>query len=78
MIAAAAKRLVIEEVARMGWREADLLTRRKGDPGKVKLALLLRANTSMPLAWIAERLKMGSRGYLTWLLQRQQKDEQTG
>ncbi len=27
--------------------------------------------TTMPLAWIAERLAMGSRGYLTWLLYRQ-------
>jgi hypothetical protein len=25
----------------------------------------------MPLAWIAKRLVMGSRGYLTWLLYRQ-------
>jgi hypothetical protein len=24
----------------------------------------------MPLAWIAQRLVMGSRGYLTWLLYR--------
>jgi hypothetical protein len=27
----------------------------------------------MPLAWVAERLRMGSRGYLTWLLHRQGK-----
>ncbi len=27
----------------------------------------------MPLAWIARRLVMGSRGYLTWLLQRKDK-----
>jgi len=37
----------------------------------VKLALAVRAQTTMPLAWIAKRLAMGSRGYLTWLLYRQ-------
>jgi hypothetical protein len=31
----------------------------------------LRAETTVPLAWIAQRLAMGSRGYLTWLLYRQ-------
>jgi hypothetical protein len=30
----------------------------------------LRATTTMPLSWTAERLKMRSRGYLTWLLHR--------
>jgi len=35
------------------------------------LASEVRAQTSMPLAWIAKRLAMGSRGCLTWLLQRQ-------
>jgi hypothetical protein len=31
------------------------------------------APTKMPPGWIAERLGMGSRGYLTWLLYRQGK-----
>ncbi len=68
-----AERLLAQELARLGWSELDLLGRRKGDPGKLKLALTLRANTTMPLAWVAERLKMGSRGYLTWLIQHQAK-----
>jgi hypothetical protein len=54
----------------MKWKERDLGQRRKGDAGKVGLACELRAKTTMPLAWIAERLQMGSRGYLTWLLYR--------
>jgi hypothetical protein len=37
------------------------------------LAAVVRAQTIMPLAWIAKRLAMGSRGYLTWLLYRQAK-----
>ena len=33
------------------------------------LAWELRSPTTMPLAWIAERLNMGTRGHLAWLLQ---------
>ncbi len=36
----------------------------------VRLAAEVRAQTTMPLAWIAQRLAMGSRGYLAWLLSR--------
>jgi hypothetical protein len=35
------------------------LARRKGDGGKVELARALQAKTTMPLVWIAERLRMG-------------------
>ena len=43
----------------MGWSEADLKARRKGEPRKVELAWELRSRTTMPLAWIAERLNLG-------------------
>jgi hypothetical protein len=46
-----------------------LRARRKGERGKVQLARELRSKTTMPLAWIAARLNMGSRGHLVWLLQ---------
>ncbi len=65
--------MALAGLARLGWSEQELHRRRKGDPGKVKLAQELRAQTTMPLAWIARRLSMGSRGYLAWLLQQQQK-----
>jgi hypothetical protein len=68
-----AERLVIEGLTRMGWREADLRARRKGEPRKVDLAWDLRSQTTMPPAWIAERLQMGRRGHLAWLLQRRGK-----
>ena len=55
------------------WQVQALAARRKGDAAKVKLAASVRAETTLPLAWIAERLRMGSRGYLTWLLHRQGK-----
>jgi hypothetical protein len=67
--AAQAERLVVEGLKRMGWSEADLGARRKGERGKVQLARELRSKTTMPLAWIASRLNMGSRGHLGWLLQ---------
>jgi len=54
---------------RLGWSEADLSARRKGEPRKVELAWELGCKTTMPLAWIAERLTMGTRGHLAWLLQ---------
>jgi Transposase IS200 like len=68
-----AERLVVEELKGMGWREADLEARRKGEPRKIALAWELRSRTTMPLAWIAERLRMGSRGHLAWLLQQHAK-----
>ena len=69
-----AERMVQAGLKRLKWREKDLPRRRKGDMGKVKLAYQLRAQSTMPLAWIAERLQMGSRGYLTWLLYRHGKN----
>ena len=68
-----AEQLVIEGLKRMGWSEPDLRARRKGEPRKVDLAWKLRSQTTMPLAWIAERLNMGTRGHLAWLLQQRGK-----
>ena len=41
---------------------------RKGDPAKVKLAQRLRAETTMTLNWIAQRLQMGTKTHLAHLL----------
>ena len=43
-----AEQLVIEGLKRMGWSEADLRARRKGEPRKVDLAWELRSQTTMP------------------------------
>jgi hypothetical protein len=69
-----AERRVVEGLKRLGWSEADLRARRKGEPRKVELAWELRSQTTMPLAWIAERLAMGTRGHLAWLLQHRDQD----
>ena len=55
-----------------GGSEADRKARRKGEPRKGEQRWELRSRTTMPLAWIAERLlTMGTRGHLAWLLQHQ-------
>jgi REP element-mobilizing transposase RayT len=63
-----ANRITAEELSRLGWQEADLARRRKGDPGKITIAARLRSDTTMTLAWIAARLGMGTRTYLAHLL----------
>jgi REP element-mobilizing transposase RayT len=66
--------LIIAEELKLGrWQEADLKTRPKGDSVKVALAARLRAETTMTVGWIAERLTMGTRGYLNHLLYRRRK-----
>jgi REP element-mobilizing transposase RayT len=63
-----AEGLVREGLKRLGWGEDELETRRRGDREKVKLALRLRAETSVTVKWIAERLRMGTWTYVNHLL----------
>jgi hypothetical protein len=62
---ARAEQRVQEGLKRLGWTEASLAERGKGDPGKVRLAQRLREETMVTLGWIARRLQMGSVTYLT-------------
>ncbi|MEP6663627.1 MAG: transposase [Verrucomicrobiota bacterium] len=68
-----AERIVQEELKRRRWMETDLIARPKGDLAKVKLALRLRSETTMTVAWIAGRLRMGTAGYVNNRLYRQRK-----
>jgi hypothetical protein len=70
---ALAELIIAEELKRGRWQEAELKTRPKGDSVKVALAARLRAETTMTVGWIAERLAMGTRGYLNHLLYRRRK-----
>jgi REP element-mobilizing transposase RayT len=70
---AQAELIIAEDIKRGRWQEADLKTRPKGDSVKVALAARLRAETTMTVGWIAERLAMGTRGYLNHLLYRRRK-----
>ena len=63
-----AERLVTAGLKKMRWTEADLGRQRKGHPVKVRLAQQLRAQTTLTVGQIAERLRMGTRGYAVRLL----------
>jgi hypothetical protein len=71
-----AERLVREGLQKPGWTEAELATRKRGDGAKLKLAVMLRAETTMTLKWIAARLQMGTRASLSNLLSAQRRGRQ--
>ena len=68
-----AERLVREGLQKLGWTEAELATRQKGDRAKVKLPVKLRVETTMTLKWIAARLQMGTGASLSNLLSAQKR-----
>jgi hypothetical protein len=70
---ALAERIIAEELNPARWQEADLKSRPKGDSVKVAFAARWRAETTMTVGGIAERLAMGPRGYLNLLLSRRRK-----
>ena len=63
-----AEKLVKKLLKDRGWKEADLIKRRKGDPEKIALARVLKEKSVMTNQWIASRLKMGTRQHLAFLL----------
>ena len=46
-------RIITEELARRGWQESELATRRRSDPGKLAIAARPRSETTQPIKWIA-------------------------
>jgi hypothetical protein len=56
---AKAERLVREQLQLLRWTEADLAARRKSDPSKLAIAARLRAETTLSLKQIAQRLNLG-------------------
>lgn len=65
---AKAGRIIDEELRRLVWTEAELVTKRKGDPFKIQIARRLRTETTVTLQWIANRLHMGAKTHLSHLL----------
>ena len=65
-----------EELKRRGWKERELLERRKGDKQKVKMARRLRTETTMTFKWIAQRPSMGSWTNVSNLLARSKRTKQ--
>jgi REP element-mobilizing transposase RayT len=55
-----ANRIISQELARLGWTEADLAARLKSDPGKLSIAARVRTETTLSIKWIAARLQLGT------------------
>jgi putative transposase len=70
---ARAEAIVAEELKRRRWGEEELRRRAKGHAHKLALAMRLRAETTVTVKWIAERLQMGAPGYVHHLLYRRRK-----
>jgi hypothetical protein len=58
-----AELIVQEELQTLGWTEATLAERSKGDAEKVRIGRRVRAETTVSLRWVAQRLRMGAWGY---------------
>jgi hypothetical protein len=58
--ASKARRIIGEELESMGWTEADLVHRRKSDPGKLALAARIKRATILPLKTIAAMVHLGT------------------
>jgi putative transposase len=65
---AKAERLIKAALQTAGVTEEQLAIWRKGHPLKLELAVRLRAETTVTVEWIAQRLRMGTRGHLAHLL----------
>jgi putative transposase len=65
---AKARGILAAELKRLGWSEAELKQRRKGDLKKVRIARRLRTETTMTLKWIAAELHMGAWTHVSNLL----------
>ena len=57
---AKAERIIVQELRNLGWTNAELGLRLKSDPAKLRIASRVRAETIVPVKWIAQRLRMGS------------------
>ncbi len=65
---AKADRLIGQALRTSAVAEDQLRAWRRGHPWKLKLARKLRAETTVTIDWLAQRLHMGSRGHLAHLL----------
>ncbi|MCU0784543.1 MAG: hypothetical protein MUF81_10985 [Verrucomicrobia bacterium] len=55
-----ARRILQEELDKLGWTGAELNRRAKGDARKIRIARRLRTETAVTLKWIAAELHMGT------------------
>lgn len=55
-----AERIIAEELRRLAWKEADLLSQPKSDPAKLAIAVRIRRETTLPIKAIAARVHLGT------------------
>jgi hypothetical protein len=67
-----AEAIVAAELQALGWSEAVISQRPKGDPEKIRIARRLRQETTVSLRWIAQRLNAGSWTHLANCLYRKE------
>ena len=77
--AAKAERIVAQELARLGWKEEELVRQRKNAPEKLAIAARLRKETILPLKSIAARVGLGTskganRNLHAWMQQTEKQD----
>ncbi|MHB8519900.1 MAG: transposase [Limisphaerales bacterium] len=78
---AKAERIVAQELARLGWKEEDLVRQRKNAPEKLAIAARLRKETILPIKSIAARVGLGTskganRNLHSWMQNPENKDVQ--
>lgn len=70
--------IISEELKRMGWKEDELAKRPKIDRAKLAMAERLRKETTLPIKWIADRLRMGTRASVNTRLQEWKRERTSG
>ena len=66
-----ARRIIDEELVKLGLSLEQLRLRRSGHPAKARVARRLRQETTMSLKWVAQELGIGSWKYLSNMLSEQ-------
>ncbi len=64
------ERMIAEALKRRKWRAGDLAAQANGDLSKVAIAARVWAKTVVTVAWLANRLQMGTAGYVNNRLHR--------
>ncbi|PAW78004.1 MAG: hypothetical protein B9S32_08895 [Verrucomicrobia bacterium Tous-C9LFEB] len=67
-VQAQAEAIVSEEIKKRRWTSEELVSRRKSDKDKIKVAQRLRRETTVTVSWIAQRLQMGTANSLSTVL----------
>lgn len=71
------RRILNEELDKLGWTGAELAGRAKGDARKICIAQRLRAETAVTLKWVAAELHMGTWTHVANLLSDGKQNEPT-